>query len=48
MRVPVSADTARSIAAEVAIKAGAEIINDVTGLKGDPKMAKLVADYGVS
>jgi dihydropteroate synthase len=46
--VPVSADTTRSIAAEAAIKAGADIINDVTGLKGDPKMAKLVADYGVS
>jgi dihydropteroate synthase len=48
VKVPVSADTTRSIAAEAAIKAGADIINDVTGLKGDPKMAKLVADYGVS
>jgi dihydropteroate synthase len=48
VKVPVSADTTRSIPAEAAIKAGAEIINDVTGLKGDPNMAKLVADYGVS
>lgn len=47
VKVPVSADTTRSVAAEAAIKAGADIINDVTGLKGDPKMAKLVADYGV-
>ena len=48
VNVPVSADTTRSIPAEAAIKAGADIINDVSGLKNDARMAKLVAEYGVS
>ncbi len=48
VNIPISADTTRSIPAEAAIKAGADIINDVSGLKNDRRMAKLVADYGVS
>ena len=36
--VPVSIDTSKSRVAEAALAAGAEIINDVTGLEGDPKM----------
>ncbi len=38
---PVSIDTSKAIVAEQAIAAGAEIINDVTGLEGDPAMAGL-------
>jgi dihydropteroate synthase len=45
--VPISIDTTSARVAEEAIKAGAEIINDVTGLKGDPEMAKVAAEYGV-
>ncbi len=43
--IPLSIDTSKSGVAEAAIKAGAEIINDVTGLTGDPRM---IAVAGVS
>ncbi|MCP8304043.1 MAG: dihydropteroate synthase [archaeon] len=45
--LPISVDTTRSRSAEEAVKAGAEIINDVYGLKGDDRMARVVAEYGV-
>lgn len=45
---PVSADTFRGETAERAIEAGAQIVNDVTGLKGDPVMAKAISNEGVS
>jgi len=45
--LPISADTTRSKSAEVAIKAGADIINDVYGLKSDEDMARVVSDYDV-
>lgn len=45
--VPVSADTSRSLPARAAIQAGAGIINDVTGLAGDPEMAGIVSTSGV-
>ena len=46
--VPISADTMYSRVAEEALKAGAEIVNDVSGLKEDPEMARVVAEYGAS
>jgi len=45
--VPISIDTTSARVAEEAVKAGAEVINDVTGLKGDPGMAKVAAEYGL-
>ena len=36
--VPVSIDTSKAVVAARAVEAGAEIINDVTGLEGDPGM----------
>ncbi len=36
--VPISIDTSKADVAAAAIEAGAEIINDVTGLEGDPDM----------
>ncbi|RLF15966.1 MAG: dihydropteroate synthase [Thermoprotei archaeon] len=45
---PISADTTSSLVAERALSAGAEIINDVSGLKGDPGMARVVADHRAS
>lgn len=45
--LPVSADTPRASVAEVAVAAGADAINDVTGLKHDPKMADVVEKAGV-
>ena len=45
--VPISIDTAKSAVAEAALDAGAEIINDVTGLTGDPAMLPLARDSAV-
>jgi dihydropteroate synthase len=42
----VSVDTYRAATAEAALDAGARIVNDVTALRGDPRVAKLVADAG--
>ncbi len=41
--VPISADTKRSRTALAALDAGADIINDVSGLRNDPEMAGIVA-----
>ncbi|AWK70787.1 dihydropteroate synthase [Rhodococcus oxybenzonivorans] len=43
----VSVDTMRASVAEVAIEAGASIVNDVAGGRADAKMASVVADAGV-
>jgi dihydropteroate synthase len=40
----ISIDTYKSPVARVAVNAGAEIINDVSGLRWDPQMSKTVAD----
>jgi dihydropteroate synthase len=42
----VSVDTHRARTAEAALGAGARIVNDITALRGDPRMAALVADAG--
>lgn len=39
----ISADTYRASVAEAAIEAGADIINDITGLTGDPEMIPVCA-----
>ena len=39
LKIPISIDTAKSQVAEAAAIAGAEILNDVTGLRADPRMA---------
>ena len=44
--IPLSVDTFKSEVARQAITAGCDIINDITGFKGDPEMAKTVADSG--
>ena len=41
LRIPISIDTSKSQVAAAAIDAGASIINDVTGLEGDPKMLEV-------
>ncbi len=43
VEIPISIDTSKAIVAEAAIKAGAEIINDITGLEADPAMPSLAA-----
>ena len=43
---PISIDTTKAIVARHALNAGAEIINDVTGLESDPAMLPLAAEAG--
>jgi dihydropteroate synthase len=40
----ISVDTYRADTAEAALEAGARLINDVTALRGDPRMTSLVAE----
>ena len=42
----ISVDTYRSATATAALEAGAGIVNDVTALRGDPRMAAVVAEAG--
>lgn len=44
--VLISVDTWKSQVAEAALQAGAHIVNDITGLMGDEKMAEVVAKAG--
>jgi dihydropteroate synthase len=46
LTIPISIDTSKALIARAAIAAGAEIVNDVTGLEGDPGMVRLVAETG--
>ena len=43
--VPISVDTMKSEVAAAALEAGAEVINDVSGLSFDPRMAEVAARY---
>ena len=43
---PVSIDTAKAEVARRALELGAELVNDVTALRGDPELAGVVADAG--
>ncbi len=46
--IPVSVDTYKSKVAEAAIEVGADLINDIWGLKVDPHMAEVVAKHKVA
>jgi len=46
--VPLSLDTYKSRVAEAGIAAGADMINDIWGLKRDARMARVIADHGVA
>ena len=46
--VLISVDTWKSQVAAAALEAGADIVNDITGLLGDPKMATVVAQHEAS
>ncbi|MGO4185170.1 dihydropteroate synthase [Paenibacillus sp. TAF43_2] len=43
--IPLSIDTYKAETARHALEAGAHIINDIWGLKGDPNMAAVAAEY---
>jgi dihydropteroate synthase len=46
LRIPLSIDTYKSTVAEEALRAGAQIVNDISGCSFDPRMAKVVASTG--
>jgi dihydropteroate synthase len=43
---PVSIDTSKAAVARRALELGAELVNDVTALRGDPELVDVVADAG--
>jgi dihydropteroate synthase len=47
LKIPISIDTQKARVAETAIGAGAEMLNDISGLKHDPKIAEVAARFGV-
>jgi dihydropteroate synthase len=47
LKVPISIDTRKSEVARQAIEAGASLVNDVSGLRYDPKMKKVLSYYKV-
>src|SRR2546422_5108564 len=46
-KIPISIDTQKAGVAETALDAGAEIINDISGLKSDPRIAGVAARHRV-
>jgi dihydropteroate synthase len=44
--VPISIDTAKAEVARRAVDLGAELVNDVTALRGDPELAEVVSSSG--
>ena len=47
LNVPISVDTYKSSVARWALDAGASIINDISGFRFDPDLAKVVSEYKV-
>jgi dihydropteroate synthase len=46
LAIPISVDTQKAAVAEFAIGAGAQLINDVSGLRSDPCLAGVAAKHG--
>jgi dihydropteroate synthase len=44
--IPLSIDTSKAVVARRAVELGAEMVNDVTALRGDPETAAVVAESG--
>ena len=47
LEIPISVDTQKSAVAELALGAGAQIINDISGLRNDPELAGVAAKRDV-
>jgi dihydropteroate synthase len=45
LKIPISVDTQKSAVAEIALGAGAQLLNDVSGLRSDPGLASVAAKY---
>jgi dihydropteroate synthase len=48
LKIPISVDTQKAAVAEAALGAGAQIINDISGLRNDPHLARVVARHGAA
>jgi dihydropteroate synthase len=48
LRIPISLDTQKARVAEEGLRAGVEIINDVSGLRFDPELAEVVKREGAA
>jgi dihydropteroate synthase len=48
VKIPVSIDTTKAKVAKLAIAGGAEIVNDISALSGDKKMARTIKDTGAA
>jgi dihydropteroate synthase len=47
LKIPISIDTQKAEVAETAVDAGAEIINDISGLKSDPRIAEVAGRHRI-
>ena len=47
IKVPISIDTYKSEVAMAALDSGASMVNDISGLRFDPKMSEVVSEYKV-
>ncbi len=45
LKIPISVDTQKAAVAEIALGAGAQILNDISGLKNDPRLANVAAKF---
>jgi dihydropteroate synthase len=45
LKIPISIDTRKSVVADAALRAGAQIINDVSGLRHDAAIARVAAKH---
>jgi dihydropteroate synthase len=48
LKIPISVDTQKSTVAEIAVGAGAEILNDISGLKYDARLGEVAARHKVA
>jgi dihydropteroate synthase len=46
LNIPISIDTTRASVAREALSLGAHIVNDISGLKYDPRVANVTAEFG--
>jgi len=47
LKIPISVDTQKASVAEIALGAGAAMLNDISGLKNDARIAEVAAKFGV-
>ena len=48
LSIPMSVDTSKAEVAQAAVSAGAVMVNDVTGLRSDPALGRVVAETGAA